>query len=121
MSDFETVWTFETRNFTVALEVEPEVMDPADSFQFQEDIDAVRNGEVDWFAARVSVYGPNGARLGFDCLGGCAYKTVREFYTLHREHKCRDYFGDMVREAIRDARVNWASLKDAIHLRNVTA
>ena len=89
MSNFETVWEFRTPQFRVALEIWPEDMDPADSFEFQDDIDAVRNGAVEWFHAEVSVYyvEPNGSerRIGFDSLGGCAYNTVREFYTSHRD------------------------------------
>lgn len=80
----ETVWEFRTARFRVVLEIEPEDMDPADSFQFQEDIDAVRNGEVEWFQAIVAVY-CDGRKVAWDALGGCAYKTVQEFYTSHRD------------------------------------
>jgi len=117
----EQVWKFETARFTVALEIKPEDMDPADSFEFQEDIDAVREGRVEWFQAIVAVY-LDGVRVGWDSLGGCAYETVREFYTSHRdsdpmnrncsamralrgERTCIcHYFPSMVREAIADAR-----------------
>lgn len=92
MRNFETVWTFKTARFTVALEIEPEDLDPADSFEFQEDIDAVRNGDVEWFCAAVSVYLNDDDDeyderdcVARDYLGGCAYKTVREFYTAHRD------------------------------------
>jgi hypothetical protein len=34
----ETVWSFETARFVVALEIEPEDMDPADSFEFDEEV-----------------------------------------------------------------------------------
>lgn len=62
-----------------------------------------------------------GDELGRDSLGGCAYKTVREFYTAHRDpnpmHRnsfeyrekhgnsviCH-YFPSMVREACTAAR-----------------
>jgi hypothetical protein len=98
----EQVWKFETARFTVALEIEPEDMDPADCFQFQEDIDAVRNGEVEWFQARVAVY-LDGVLVGWDSLGGCAYRSVAEFYDGHIGQK-GSYFTDMVRQAIADAR-----------------
>ena len=101
--NYETAWEFNTARFRIALEIEPEDMDPADSFEFQEDIEAVRNGQVEWFPARVSVY-LDDTRIAWDSLGGCAYKTVRDFYTSHRQHKEGDYFTDMVREAIRQAR-----------------
>ena len=63
-----------------------------------------------------------------DGLGGCAYKTVREFYTSHRDadpmnQDCSamraargsnvaicHYFPDMVSEAIADARRNLADV-----------
>lgn len=85
----ETVWQFDTPRFRVALEIEPEDMDPADSFQFAEDIDAVRSGRVEWFCASVVVYAGEDAdnltEIGRASLGGCAYRTVREFYAGHRD------------------------------------
>lgn len=99
----ETVWQFNTARFRVALEIAPEDMDPADSFQFQDDIDAVRNGDVEWFAASVAVY-LDGREVARDWLGGCAYRTIREFYTSHRVHRQGDYFTDMVASAVSEAR-----------------
>ncbi len=105
---WETVWTFDTPNFRVALEVTPEDMDPADSFQFPEDIEAVRSGAVEWFCARVVVYQgedeDNLTEIASDVLGGCAYKSVREFYTSHRVHRSADYFTDMISVAVLAAR-----------------
>lgn len=132
----ETVWTFETARYVVALEIMPEEMDPADSFEHADDIAAVRNGLVEWFCARVSVYfkPDQGAkiRLGSETLGGCAYNTVREFYTSHRDRDPMNrnctimrlarggrldaaisichYFPAMVSEAIADARRNMDKL-----------
>ena len=122
----ETVWTFDTPNFRVALEVEPEAMDPADSFEFPEDIEAVRSGAVEWFVASVVVYAGDDpdslTEIGRNSLGGCAYRTVEEFYTSHRDRDplsrnsslmraakggnvsiCH-YFPDMVRQAVGMAR-----------------
>lgn len=117
----ETVWMFKTARFTIALEIEPEEMDPADSFEFQEDVDAVRDGSVEWFCAVVAVY-VDGNRVAFDSLGGCAYKSVREFYVSHRDRDPMNrncsamraacggnvvichYFPDMVRQAVAEAR-----------------
>ena len=56
MSHWETIWEFRTRHFLVTFDVTPEECDPADSFEFAEDIEAVRSGAVDWFTARVAVY-----------------------------------------------------------------
>lgn len=99
----ETAWEFNTANFRVTLEIEPEDMAPEDSFQFQEDIDAVRNGDVEWFCAIVAVY-YKGRKIAWDSLGGCAYRSVEDFYTSHRKYKEGGYFTDMVSEAIREAR-----------------
>lgn len=120
MRNFETVWEFKTARFTVALEIEPEDMDPADSFEREDDIEAVRSGAVEWFQARVAVY-LDGKLIGADSLGGCAYNTVREFYESHRDPNPQNrncsimratrgeitichYFPDMVSIAIGEAR-----------------
>jgi hypothetical protein len=89
MTYLETVWEFNTKRFRVALEIGEETTDPADSFQFQEDIDAVYNGDVAWFWCRVAVYlkadKHTKIELGADSLGCCAYSSVQEFYTSHRD------------------------------------
>lgn len=125
----ETVWTFDTANFRVALEISPEEMDPSDSFEFPEDIEAVRSGYLDWFCASVAVYDNDGHELGRNCLGGCAYRTVEEFYTAHRDpdpmHRNSSvmraamgqnvgighYFPNMVSQAIGEARKTLGSLR----------
>ncbi len=117
----DTVWEFETEQFRIALEITPEDMSPADCFEFEEDIEAVLNGSVEWFIASVVVY-KNGYEIGRDSLGACAYSTIEEFYTSHRDtdpmnRNCSimrakhgknvsicHYFPSMVAEAIADAR-----------------
>lgn len=134
----ELVWSFETARYAVRAYVEPEEIDPADSFEFPEDIAAVRNGDVAWFAVTVEVvqlrfgktkggrYARDGAVLGWDNLGGCAYASTAEFFHGHRDpdplnRNCEamrvarggspdakvsvcHYFPSMVREAIANAR-----------------
>lgn len=118
---YETVWSFDTARFTVALELAPEDMPPEDCFDLSEDVEAVHNGDVEWFTARVAVY-KDGHEIGTDYLGGCAYRTVEEFYTGHRDkdpmnrnssimraakgNNCAicHYFPDMIAQAIADAR-----------------
>lgn len=127
----DAIWSFETDRFFIGLYAEPEDMDPADSFEFPEDIEAVRNGDVEWFCAVVRVYYKKDnfpeswwREIGSDSLGACAYKTLAEFYTAHRDadpmnRNCSimraargenvticHYFPDMVRTAIADARRN---------------
>ena len=129
MEHFEEVWRFDTANFSVRLEIAPEDMDPAHSFEFEEDIEAVRSGEVDWFCARVRVLGPTGEELGASYLGGCAYKPASDFWTAHRgadpmarncsivraergENACiGHYFPSMVTDAVAEARANVARVK----------
>lgn len=122
MTTAYTAWMFRTAQFSVELQVFAEDMDPADSFEFPEDIEAVRNGDVEWFMARVVVT-KNGREIGSDSLGGCAYRTIAEFYEGHRDSDPMNrnssimraerggnvaichYFPDMVRVAIADARM----------------
>lgn len=132
----DAAWSFETDQFFVGFYAEPEDLDPADSFELAEDIEAVRSGAVEWFSAAVRVYykrnEDNPHRwllIGSDYLGGCAYNTVREFYTGHRDpnpmHRnssimrkvqgdnvviCH-YFPGMVREAIADVRRTVGDIK----------
>ena len=125
--NLDVLWSFETANFGVRLQVRPCEDDPADSFSFEEDVEAVRSGAVEWFDAVVTVYlreEPENREieLGWDTLCCCAYKTVEQFYTSHRDpdplnrnstiyrakngqnHVICHYFPSMVREAIADAR-----------------
>jgi hypothetical protein len=120
----QIVWTFDTARFRVVCALEPCEMDPADSFQYQEDIDAVREDRVLWFDAIVSVWFGEDEDLRYvahDALGGCAYATVQDFIAAHRDHDpmarnsslmravrpnsviCH-YFPDMVRVACEAAR-----------------
>jgi hypothetical protein len=79
MERYETVWSFKTLNFTVELSVAPEDTDPA-----PEDVEAIHDGRVEWFQARVQVY-YDGLAIGSDYLGACAYTSVREFFAAHRD------------------------------------
>jgi hypothetical protein len=98
MAHWETLWTFHTARFSVSLQVTPCEDDPADNFQFEDHIEAVRNGAVDWFDARVVVL-LDGREVGADYLSCCAYTNARDFVT-HGD----GYFIDMVRVAIAEAR-----------------
>ena len=122
MTHWTTHWHFKTPNFRVEFAATPEEMHPTDSFEFAEDIEAVLSGKVDWFIARVTVYGPNGEELAADYLGGCAYSDVKEFYQSHRDRNPMNrnssimraaqgentvichYFPSMVAEAVKKAR-----------------
>lgn len=127
----ETVWSFETENFRVELEIEPCQIDPRDCFEFAEDIEAVHSGAVDFFDASVNVFmtvGEAEALIGSDHLGACSYETVADFFEGHRDsdpmnRNCSvlrtargnvsicHYFPDMVREAVAAARASIANVK----------
>lgn len=82
------IWEFQTARFCVRFYAEQEETDPADCFEFDEDIQSVRNGEVEWFTAIVRVYLKSDTHtwreVGADYLGCCAYESVRDFLTSHR-------------------------------------
>ena len=128
-TNYQELWRFCTKNLTVLLEVAPEDDEPDGYFSCPEDAAAVRNGEVEWFMARVRILNRLGETLGSDYLGACSYRTFKEFYTSHRDadpmnRNCtimRDarganmvichYFPSMVAQAIAEARVAKASRK----------
>lgn len=115
------LFQFRTRRFTVRAVTYPCRDDPRDSFQFDEDVEAVTTGRVDWFDVEVTVEFA-GRVIGSDYLGGCAYVSAEDFVTGHRdpdplnrnssvmrsakgENACIcPYFPGMVAEAIADAR-----------------
>ena len=106
MQYWENIWSFKTDRFAVTCDVTPEDMHPRETFEFQEDIDAVLDGRVDWFMARVRVT-LDGREIGTDYLGGCAYIRATDFV----EGQNRDgYFRDMVRTALSEARQTLANM-----------
>jgi len=85
----------------------------------------IESGEFIVFCAHVEViHRPTGAVLGEDYLGSCIYKDFEDFMD-HRECgkqnrkwakqgkevRCDSYFMDMIGEAIREARKNYAGMK----------
>jgi hypothetical protein len=125
-SRYDASWSFETDRFFIGFYAEPEEMDPSDTFEFEEDIDAIRSGRVEYFCAAVRVFLKDGwEEVGSDHLGGCAYATVREFWEWHttkaaRDYKATlpagtvvcDYFPVMVRQAVKAARATVAAFAD---------
>lgn len=116
------IWRFETAHFVVTCNAEEEWDDPEGHFGFEEDIEFARQGGAAWFAASVHVWlkpdpaapcyagDPPGEELGSAHLGGCSYHSFAEFvggrtgWKRGAKVSGRDYFGDMVREAINEAR-----------------
>jgi hypothetical protein len=113
----EAIWSFETERFFVGYYAEPDDTDPTKCFQFDEDAEAARNGEVEWFCARVCVYlkgegAYDWTEIGCDYLGACAYKNVSDFCTGENRN---GYFRDMVRNALGEAREELARLGRVSH------
>lgn len=116
----DKVWTFETARFEVALILSSCDMDPRGQFSDERDVDAILNGECEWFDAEVRVTDKaTGTILGRDTLGCCAYKNAAEFYEPHWKSPAEGrntlamkakntvvchYFPGMVSQAVRDAR-----------------
>jgi hypothetical protein len=120
----QTVWTFETARFRVALQTEE-----TPGFQYGGDDEdgetqaALDSGEFVAFDSRVVVEF-EGVEIGADQLGASVYAadSVSEFWTAHRDpdpmnRNCSEmraargsnvcichYFPDMVRQAISEAR-----------------
>jgi hypothetical protein len=117
----ETIWEFRTRNFRVVVDAIQEDSSPSDSFDDQGTVDAISSGEFVWFCARARVFDADGCELAADYLGACAYRSLEEFATSHRDpdpmnRNCSifrakspntsigHYFPDMVREVVGMAR-----------------
>lgn len=101
---YDTVWTWSTANYTISLGVADEDMDPADSFEFDDDIAFAREGGWHWFCARVQItFGESDEVVGSVYLGGCSYRSLQEFIAPGP-----GYFRDMIREAVREARQTMA-------------
>lgn len=121
----QEIWEFKTKNFRVVFSALPEEENPADHFEFEEDVEFATSGEpAAWFCAKVSVERYIESRgsyveVGNDFLGACSYKSFDDFVSGHRDpnpenRNCsifRDhlgngayvvgyYFPDMVRQAI---------------------
>lgn len=102
MPHYEPIHTEEFEGFEIEFSAAPEDTNPADSFEFEEDIEMVRSGACEWFVARVTA-SKSGIILGEDYLGGCAYANVCDFLE-------GGYFEDMRAEAVRLARENLTKL-----------
>jgi hypothetical protein len=98
------IHTEERDGFTISFHAMPEDMDPAEDFtDDQETIDAINSGEFVWFMARVQA-SKEGIVLGTDYLGACCYKSYMQFVENN------DYYADMVKNAIGEARETLAKL-----------
>ena len=132
--EWDEIWRFETRNFTMLCEVTPEQCDPIGHFDDDgETVARIDAGELEWFETRVIVLlraGPSSEQMiiGADYLGACCYEKPSDFVTGHRDpdpmaRNCAamraingenavicHYFPDMVRTALSEARTTLARL-----------
>lgn len=91
----DTIWEFNTANFTVICEALPEI-DPDLSWADEETLERLESGEYVNLCWHVGVF-HNGHEIGSDYLGNSVYANPDDFLR-------NGYFFDMVRSAIADAR-----------------
>jgi len=101
--DWELIHITEQQGYTVRVFVAPECDIMPDEHLDPEDVEAIRDGQLEWFRVRVIAY-KRDIPLGEYYLGGCCYRSARDFL------KCR-YYTDMCNEAVRDADAALAALK----------
>lgn len=114
MSQWETMWEFETPTLLVVAEITPD--DDADlSWADEETLEGLREGTLFVFGTRVRVF-KCGVCLGEDSLWGSVYKRPSDFFKEHygaRSGGWGSYFPDMVRSAVKEARAKLEELRSA--------
>lgn len=93
---------FEQDGFVIAFEALPEHVPMRQHFIKEcglTEADYRRMRGFAWFTARVSAW-KDGIEKAASYLGCCCYSSAEEFYTKFRD----DYFADMVREVLTEAR-----------------
>ena len=101
MKHWELIEAQERDGFVIELHFAPETDAPEGHFATgDDDADAelcarIRNGDLLWFVARVTVR-KAGIELGSDYLGGCCYESAESFVN-------GDYYPDMIEAAIEQA------------------
>ena len=85
----------ERDGFTIRTYVAPE--DYAPDFDDGEVLQGINDGLYVWFQVKVSAW-KAGVELGDAYLGGCCYESTKDFIQEG------DYWGDMVEEAIAEAK-----------------
>lgn len=120
----ETLREFNTRNFHIVIDaVEDYDIDLSGMEDADEIIHSLERGTLVAFTVRAIAY-CHGSEVASDYLGGCIYKTPREFmdhiecgaqnrkYAAAGESgRCGSYFKDMVSNVCRDARAELRKLQ----------
>lgn len=95
MTEWELLRTTEHKGFQIRAYIAPEWENSPYECCAPEDVQAIRDGELEWFRVRVVAYKCD-VPLGEDYLGGCCYRSRDDFL--------RDaYFTQMCDEAVRIA------------------
>jgi hypothetical protein len=103
---WETAHTETAAGFEIVLSVTPEDMPPdwdETEEELAETLRKIDNGTLAYFVARVEAR-KEGLTLGTTYLGGCCYDSVSQFVASS------GYYGDMVEEAVEEARKTIAKL-----------
>lgn len=100
-SNWQEIWSFKTDRFTVICDIQPEDFSPDEHFEDQETLQMIRDGQIDWFMARMRVLMDHRFEIGADYLGGCAYFNASDFV---KGDDRNGYFRDMVRSSLDSAR-----------------
>lgn len=112
----KVMWKFKTKHFTVRWIIEPDVLDTfgMDAALAAECRSKVRSGDWECFSSEIRVTAnANKMIVGEAYLGNSIYEKPEEF----RDHFGMNqkgygsYFSQMVREAVREARRNFAGLQ----------
>lgn len=103
MKHYQTIKTEDTQGFHIVCSVAYEDTHPSDLFDdschdINDICQKIDDGFYQWFIVRVEAY-KNGILLGSDYLGGCLYESYEDFLE-------DGYYGDMVDQAITEAKTN---------------
>ena len=111
MQYYETVHTETADGFDIVFSVTPECEEPDWEFETEQEkletLHRIETGQLSWFVARVEAY-KDGILLGTDYLGGCCYDSPLQFVDAS------DYYGDMVENAVAEAKNKIATLCKAV-------
>ncbi len=101
----ELIHTEVKEGFTIHCYAQQEDISPIGQFASgddkadQEIIDKIASGDLTWFCAKVTA-SKEGIELATDYLGCCCYNSYQEFINHN------DYYGDMVKTVITEAKSN---------------
>ncbi|MCZ2113534.1 MAG: hypothetical protein LC131_06835 [Anaerolineae bacterium] len=115
----KVMWKFKTKNFTVIWKIQPDVLDTRymENDLANECSKKVRSGEWKCFMSEIQVIeNSSKVALGEAFLGGSIYANPADFRDHFGMNKKGhgSYFSDMVREAIREARIAFPEHKARI-------